>query len=123
AAYRDIINPDLTLLLTATPRDKQLEKFKKALGLEHIQRLAVSRERAVQARLIKRGVHVAVFDAESTRYAPLVDFQKSALVEAVKVHRRIQGQLEEVGVPFTPLLLVQVDSEEGSVDQAREWLE
>lgn len=123
AVYRDVIDPDLTLLLTATPRDRQIERFKQELGLEHLERLAVSRTSAVDARLIKRGVMVGVFDRESTRYEELIDFQKSALAEAVKLNRTIKGLLEDVEVPFTPLLLVQVDSNEGSVEQARAWLQ
>lgn len=120
-AYRKLLNPDLTLLLTATPRDRQIESFKRAMGLEAIERLAVSRDSAVEARLIKSGVVVGVYDRE-TEYDELIDFQKSALADAVKINRGIQEQLEEVGVPFTPLLLVQVDSSAGSVEQAREWL-
>lgn len=122
AVYRDLIDPDITLLLTATPKDRQIERFKEALSLKHVERLAVSRASAVEARLIKRGVQVAVFDTESTRYEKLIDFQKSALAEAVLVNRRVKDLLDEAGVPFTPLLLVQVDSSEGSVQQARDWL-
>lgn len=120
--YKHLIDPDVTLLLTATPKDRQIERFKEALSLEHVERLAVSRASAVEARLIKRGVQVAVFDTDSTRYEKLIDFQKSALAEAVRVNRRVKDLLEEVEVPFTPLLLVQVDSGEDSVQQARDWL-
>jgi len=121
--YRDVIDPDLTLLLTATPRDRQIESFKEALGLERIERLAVSRASAVAARLIKRGVMLGVFDRATTRYEELIDFQKSALAEAVKLNRNVKALLEGVEVPFTPLLLVQVDSSENSVEQARTWLQ
>lgn len=122
AVYKDLIDPDITLLLTATPKDRQIERFKEALSLKHVEHLAVSRASAVEARLIKRGVQVAVFDTESTRYEKLIDFQKSALAEAVLVNRRVKDLLDEAGAPFTPLLLVQVDSSEGSVQQARDWL-
>lgn len=121
--YRDVIDPDLTLLLTATPRDRQIESFKEALSLERIERLAVSRASAVEARLIKRGVMLGVFDRTTTRYEELIDFQKSALAEAVRLNRNIKALLEGVEVPFTPLLLVQVDSSENSVEQARTWLQ
>lgn len=122
AAYRDLIDPDVTLLVTATPRDQQVERFKTALGLEHVERVAVSRASAVAARLIKRGVHVAVFDTTSSKFATLIDFQRTALAEAVRVNSHVATLLEQAGVPFVPLLLVQVDSKADSVARAREWL-
>ena len=122
AAYCDLIDPDVTLLVTATPKDRQLERFKEALHLERIERVAVSRASAVAARLIKRGVHVAVFDTSSSKFASLIDFQRTALAEAMRVNVHVATLLDQAGVPFVPLLLVQVDSKADSVARARDWL-
>jgi type III restriction enzyme len=119
-AYRNILAPDLTILVTATPNDKDIDRFLRAVGLQYLHRLSVSRERGVEARLLKRGVRVAIFRAN--QYAQVVDYRKTALRMAVAHHRALKEMLKNIGLTITPLLLVQVDSSEGSIAEAETWL-
>src|SRR5690606_13142338 len=81
-------------------------------------RIGISRLQAVEAGLLKQGVKVAVFRAPED-VAQLVDFRRTALRAGVDTHRRIKRLLADAGIPVVPLLLVQVDSSEGSVAEAQ----
>ena len=119
-AYKNILEPDLTLLITATPNDSDIERFQKTVGLRYLHRVSVLRERGVAARLLKRGVRVAIFRAN--QYAEVVDYRKTALRMAVAHHKGLKELLKNIGITMTPLLLVQVDSSEGSIAEAKSWL-
>lgn len=119
--YRDVLAPDMTILATATPRDRDVTEFVKTFNITNLRRITVSREQAVEERLIKKGVKVAVFKAP-TDVQGLIDFNKTALKQAVAVHRKLKQVITDAGLTVTPLLLVQVDDEPGSVDQASQWL-
>ncbi|MFT4434156.1 DEAD/DEAH box helicase [Caballeronia sp. 15715] len=121
AFYKDILAPELTVLVTATPRDKEIELFVKAMSISNLRRITVSRQQAIDDRLIKEGVKVAVFKAPADVQG-LIDFKKTALKQAVSTHKKIKQTLLDAGTTITPLLLVQVDSEPGSVEQATQWL-
>ncbi len=120
-AYKNVLAPDLTILVTATPNDSDITRFQRTVGLQNLHRLSVSRERGVEARLLKKGVRVAIFRAN--QYAQVVDYRKTALQMAVAHHRALKEILKNLGLTVTPLLLVQVDSSEGSVAQAEVWLQ
>ena len=126
AFYRDVLRPEITMLATATPRDKELDAFCKAAGIANLRRITVSRQQAVDAHLIKEGVKVAVFKAPDD-VAGLIDFKRTALRQGVAVHRKLKELLASIGSSVVPLLLVQVESEEdkvaaSSVEQATGWL-
>lgn len=121
AFYKDVLAPELTILVTATPRDRDIDSFIKAMSVSHLRRITVSRQQAIDDRLIKEGVKVAVFKAPSDVQG-LIDFKKTALKQAVATHAKIKQKLADAGTTITPLLLVQVDSEPGSVEQATQWL-
>ena len=53
AFYNDVLAPDYTMLITATPDDKDIEKWKKSCGVAEVQRISVSRSDAVDAGLVK----------------------------------------------------------------------
>lgn len=119
--YRDVLAPDLTILASATPRDKDVNAFTALAGLNTLRRITVSRQQAVDERLIKQGVKVAVFKAPPD-VAGLINFKKTALTQGVAVHKALKKKLSDAGLGVTPLLLVQVDDEDNSVAQATEWL-
>lgn len=119
--YRDVLAPELTILVTATPRDKDIDSFVKSAGITHLRRITVSRQQAIDARLIKQGVKAAVFKAPADVQS-LIDFKHTALKQAVATHRKLKQLIADSGLSIVPLLLVQVDSEPGSVDQATHWL-
>jgi len=119
--YKDVLSPELTILATATPRDKDIEVFTKATGITNLRRITVSRQQAIDDRLIKEGVKVAVFKAPGDVQS-LIDFKRTALNQGVAAHKKLKRIIVDAGLTVTPLLLVQVDSEPGSVEQATQWL-
>lgn len=123
--YRDVLVPELTIMATATPRDKEVDIFTKAAGITNLRHIKVSRQQAVDARLIKEGVKVAVFKAPDD-VKNLIDFKRTALRQGVEAHKRVKESLVKAGLSIVPLLLVQVeskeDSKEDSVEQVIEWL-
>jgi hypothetical protein len=122
AFYRDVLSPEMTLLITATPDDKPLESFRQAAGLTDIAEVSVSRADAVRAGLVKDGVKAVSFviPPESKHLRP--DVIKATLRHAWARHQDVKRLLGEIGQEITPLMLVQVDSEDDSVQNAREVL-
>jgi hypothetical protein len=121
AFYKDVLSPELTVLATATPRDKDIDTFTKAIGITNLRRITVSRQQAIDDRLIKEGVKVAVFKAPNDVQS-LIDFKRTALKQGVTIHKKLKQIIADAGLTVIPLLLVQVDSEPGSVEQAIQWL-
>ncbi len=105
--YRDIMRPDFTLLITATPDDTDVEKFRKAAGIGELHRIPVSRKDAVAAGLIKEGVKCIAYLAPDDQ-ATLADIPAMALAEGWQTHNAIKAQLATISVNLTPLMLVQV---------------
>ena len=119
-AYRNVIAPDLTVLVTATPNDRDLNRFKDNANLRQITRVAISREQAKTEGLIKEGVRVGVLHAQ--QYARLINYRHTAVKAAVSHHRAIKEVLQANGIPLMPLLLIQVDSGAGSIPEVEGWL-
>ncbi|MGA0602963.1 DEAD/DEAH box helicase [Caulobacter sp. KR2-114] len=119
--YREVLRPELTILVTATPRDRDLQAFTQGAGVTNLRRITVSRQQAISDRLIKEGVKVAVFKAPDDVQS-LIDFRKTALRQGVETHKALKALLAKTGATVTPLLLVQVDSNENSVAEATQWL-
>lgn len=116
--YTEVMQPEFTLLITATPDDKDVDKFKKATGIAELHRITVSRQDAVDAGLIKQGIKSVAYLAPGEQKA-LVDFPMAALADAKTVHERIKAELAAAGVNLTPLILVQVATGERDDDVAR----
>jgi hypothetical protein len=119
--YREVLGPDFTLMITATPDDQDAENFRKSSGIEVMHRITVSRLDAVEAKLIKGGIKSVAYLA-GDQHRDLVDFGLAALVDGVRVHHAIKAQLAAEGIDMVPLLLVQVDSSEKSVAKAKKDL-
>jgi type III restriction enzyme len=119
--FREVLDPEYTILITATPDDADVADFQKRLGGPVMQRTSIARQDAVDAGLIKDGVRCAAYFVESDK-AKMVDLEQVALRDAVTAHRRIKARLAADGVCLTPLLLVQVDSSPKSTDKALERL-
>lgn len=105
--YRDIMRPDFTLLITATPDDTDVEKFRKAAGIGELHRHRVSRKDAVDVGLIKEGVQCIAYLVPNNQET-LGDIPATALAEGWRTHNAIKKQLAEMGINLTPLMLVQV---------------
>jgi type III restriction enzyme len=124
--FRDVVDPDATILITATPRDSDIEQFKDSVHLGNLRRVRVPRSEGVEGGLLKAGIKTAVFKAPAN-VDELLDFKRTALSQAVAVHRRLKQILHQAGAGMTPLLLVQVGEDSGpklkAEDEARKWLE
>ena len=119
--YKEILNPDITILATATPKDGEIKKFIDCNNIDEVHKISVSREQGVKARLIKKGVKVAVFKANEN-VSKLINFEKTALKCAVEAHEEIKVKLKKANIDITPLLLIQVDSKDKSIETVKEWL-
>ncbi|MDP3496183.1 MAG: DEAD/DEAH box helicase family protein [Candidatus Nitrotoga sp.] len=116
--YTEVMQPEFTLLITATPDDTDVEKFKRTTGIAELHRITVSRQDAVDAGMIKAGIKSVAYLAPDDQKV-LVDFQMAALADAKTVHERIKQELQAVGINLTPLMLVQVATSEKNDDVAR----
>ncbi len=116
--YTEVMQPEFTLLITATPDDTDVEKFKKTTGIAELHRITVSRQDAVDAGMIKSGIKSVAYLAPDEQKA-LVDFQMAALTDARTVHERIKQELQAAGINLMPLMLVQVATSERDDDVAR----
>lgn len=119
AFFRDVLQPEYTLLVTATPDDTELATFEKTMGIVPEQRIRIGREDAVASGLIKAGVRCAAYVVEPEK-ARILDLEELALRDAVAAHRAIKAALAAAGVDFVPLLLVQVDSRDDEADSKTE---
>jgi type III restriction enzyme len=116
--YTEVMQPEFTLLITATPDDKDVDKFKRTTGIAELHRITVSRQDAVDAGMIKAGIKSVAYLAPDDQKA-LVDFQMAALTDAKAVHERIKQELQAAGINLMPLMLVQVATTEKDDDVAR----
>ncbi len=119
--YSQVIRPEFTLLLTATPDDADAEAFKRAAGFQRLHPITISRQDAVEAGLVKPSVRSIAFVADGDQ-KNAVDFERTALREGMRTHGAVKAGLKEAGIDLVPLMLVQVDSSEGSVDRAKKTL-
>ena len=119
--FHDILKPEYTILITATPDDADIKAFEKALGIEELQRIRVSRADAVNEGLIKMGVKCAAYFVDPAQRA-LVDLERTALRDGVAAHRKLKKLLSESAKPFVPLLLVQAGDGKNSIEKLKERL-
>lgn len=114
--YLEHLQPDVTILATATPSDEKLEKFANDAGVEVGSRIVVSRNRVVERGLNKYGLMVGVMRLREQDQA-LVDPETSALSCGWYQHQKIKDRLDERGLGVVPLMLVQVgDQKKGEED-------
>ena len=119
--FREVLAPEYTILITATPDDADVADFQKRLGGPVISRTSIGRQDAVDAGLIKDGVRCAAYFVAPDNER-MVNLDNVALRDAVAAHRRIKERLEKDGADLVPLLLVQVDSTPQSVERTVEHL-
>jgi type III restriction enzyme len=110
--YREVMRPDFTLLITATPDDSDVEKFRKATGIGELHRIRVSRKDVVDTGLIKDGIRSIAYLASEDQKA-IADLPATALADGWQTHNAIKAQLIKQGINLTPLMLVQVNNESG----------
>ncbi|HNF28386.1 MAG TPA: DEAD/DEAH box helicase family protein, partial [Leptospiraceae bacterium] len=118
--YRDILSPDYSLLITATPDDADVGRFKQAAGLAEIHKIQVSRESAAEEGLIKEAVKSIAYILPDTpdRQQAFIDLELTALEDGWRTQSLIKKALAELKIKFTPLMLVQVDSKGKAGEEA-----
>jgi superfamily II DNA or RNA helicase len=116
--FHEVLNPEYTVLITATPDDKDVQHFEKTMGIAELQRIRVARVAAVDAGLIKMGVKCAAYFVDPDKRS-LVDLEGTALRDGVAAHRTIKRTLSENNIPLVPLMLVQADSEKDSIEKLK----
>jgi hypothetical protein len=116
-----VLDPDLLMCATATPNDADVELVRRALDIARFQRVSVSRERVVDARLNKKFVRAVSFVARGVA-RELVDLNETALRKAVEQHRALKRALRDAGFPIVPLLLVQAASTSWTPSRVRDFL-
>lgn len=109
--YLNVMQPDVTLLATATPNDDRLREFAKSAGLSVEWRVEIARRDVVAAGLNKRGLMLGIvrFPPEVEKF---LDLETAALTAGWTQHTRIADRLKEREISLTPLMLVQVEDQE-----------
>jgi hypothetical protein len=109
--FAEVLQPDYTLMMTATPRDEDAVRFSEFTGY----RVGppdtwptISREQGVEAGLLKADVKSVRFLARRGMEERIVDFERLALAQCWQMHEEIKKELVRIGVGITPLMLVQV---------------
>lgn len=123
--FTEVLRPDYTLLMTATPNNRDVKAFSKATGFSAglpDEWFSVSRHHGVQAGLLKKGVKMARFIAKKDDEKRLIRFEHTAMSECALMHREIQSALAEAGIELTPLMLVQVPNGKKAQEAARDYL-
>ncbi len=118
--FTDVMCPDYTLLMTATPNDRDAKAFSDSTGYKvgsPDEWASISRYDGVQAGLLKKGVKMARFIAKKDDEKRLISFEHTAMNQCAKMHRLIKSTLSDAGIDLTPLMLVQVPN--GKVDQKK----
>lgn len=115
--FRRSLQPEYTVLITATPDDADIAHFQKDLKLANLNRVSISRHEPVEEGLIKEGIKCVAYLAPEEQRA-LVDFEGTALRDGAALHRQVREEIKKLGVNLTPLMLVQVDSTAG-VERAK----
>lgn len=110
--FREILNPEYAILITATPDDKDLEEFEEKIGVAELHRTSIGRFDVVESGLIKRGVKCIAYLAEADQQS-LVDFEQTALRDGTACHRRIKQAIADAGLSLVPLMMVQVKDSAG----------
>jgi superfamily II DNA or RNA helicase len=123
--FADVLRPDYALMMTATPRDHDAQRFAEVTGYRvggPEEWASVSRYDGVKAGLLKRGVKMVRFIAKREDEKRLVDFEHVALAECVRMHREIKQRLAERGIALTPLMLVQVPDGKERIKEVQKTL-
>lgn len=115
------LEPDFLLMATATPKDQQLLDFLASAGKSGFESFAVNRDDVVTARLNKRYIEAVIYDLRHS-VRTLADLKATVLRQAWRRHTLIKRELEQAGIPLTPLLLVQVGNGENTVEEAERAL-
>jgi len=109
--YLKELQPDYTILATATPNDDKLEQFEKVADISVASRIVIARGEVVEAGLNKHGLMLGVLKFQPGDEA-LIDIEQATLQAGLSQHELIKKRLAERGIALTPLMLVQVEDQQ-----------
>ena len=109
--YLEHIQPDFTILATATPNDDKLAAFETKAGIEVASRVVIPRGEVVDAGLNKVGLKLGIIRFQEGDQ-DLIDHEQATLTAGWTQHQRIKARLEQRGISVSPLMLVQVEDQE-----------
>ena len=110
--YLETLQPDFTILATATPNDDKLEQFERVAHIEVASRIVIDRAEVVAAGLNKRGLMLGILKFQPGDEA-LVDLEQGTLQAGWSQHQLVKSRLIERNISVTPLMLVQVEDQQG----------
>ncbi len=114
--YLSVLEPDFTILATATPNDEKLTQFEEKAGIQVASRIIIDRKQVVDAGLNKRGLMLGVLRFQEQDVA-LIDVEQATLSAGWFQHEAVKRRLQKRGIAVTPLMLVQVeDQQKGDED-------
>ncbi len=117
--YLDHLQPDFTILATATPNDEKLDQFEERAGIQVASRIVIERGQVVDAGLNKVGLMLGLLRFKPEDEA-LIDLEQATLQAAWTQHLAIKEELARRSIPLTPLMLVQVeDQQQGEEDPVK----
>ncbi|WP_448208593.1 DEAD/DEAH box helicase [Azospirillum sp. sgz302134] len=121
--YTQVLKPDVTILATATPRDRDVEAFCRLANIPpaNLNTISVARNHVVETRLNKRGVRAVAFKPYQ-KDAALIDTAETAVDAALAHHRLVKRLLLDNGITLTPLLLIQVEDGDRAIPAMRRFL-
>lgn len=123
--FSEVLAPDYVLLMSATPRDTDAERFSKQTGYvlgDPSTWASIARREGVEAQLLKHSVKAARFIAHNNDDAQLVAYEELALQQCTEMHRHIKQTLKNQGIRLTPLMLVQVPNGGQAIKDAVAYL-
>lgn len=125
AFFSEVLKPDYALLMTATPKDQDALLFSKQTGYslgDPKTWSSISRDKGVEAGLLKKGVKTVRFIAKSGDDNQVVDFEFLALQQCAEMHRFIKAKFEALKIGLVPLMLVQVPNGDKAIEDVRKYL-
>ncbi|MFN7571521.1 MAG: DEAD/DEAH box helicase [Betaproteobacteria bacterium] len=115
------VKPDRLVMASATPKDERLAEFLQKAGYAGFEAFTVARDEVVLARLNKRYIEAIVYSLRESMQS-VADLAQTVLRQGWKRSQRLKARLDRLGIPITPLLLVQVGNGANAVAEARDVL-
>lgn len=111
------LDPQYLAMATATPKSERISQFLANAEMGSFESFNVSRDDVVAARLNKAYIEAVVYELRETT-ASVADLRRTVLRQAWLRNQLLAKMLTNMGIPMTPLLLVQVENGKGAIEEA-----
>jgi superfamily II DNA or RNA helicase len=113
--------PNYLAMATATPKSQRINQFLSSAGKSSFESFGVSRSDVVKARLNKAYIEAVMYQLGQATH-DVADLKVTVIKQAWRRNLLLQRQLDEIGIVMEPLLLVQVENGEGTIEAAEKIL-